>query len=572
MTHTYTHLQLFCGLGGLSRGFDEAKMDAYGLRGEFEHLGGLDSDPQTIEAYNRYTDSDHGHVADLFSRDQYRDFHGTEPSAEWREMTPADLLRITGGRCPDVVAMSPPCKGFSRLISNATADSAKYQALNALVVRGLMLVLEAFREDLPAVLLIENVRGITMRGERHLREVQALLKAHGYSLDGSAHCLGEWGGLAQRRPRWMLAARNTNKLSALLLQPPRQPLKTVGEVLSQLPPVGHPLGGRLHQPRKTTFRTALRLALIRAGYDWRDLKRLEVVDGVLKDYRIVPIGDYGRRGPLGVLCADQPAPTITSSTRSSSGRFAFPDSRAAANIPAAWQIVPVGDYGQHPGTLGVLRLDEVSPTVTAARSVGSGRMAIPDPRIPGTRFNHAYRVVALDDSIGTIKGDLGPGSQSIPDPRTTRDLSHNASGAWANGGPYGVLGWDESADVITASGSHDNAALSIADPRLPKPEAKGVWVTLSPDGTWHRPLTLLERAVLQDLIRPEDLHKPGALDWIEGAHDTRIAEWIGNAVPPAAGRTMAESILKCLLAEEAGIGFELTSQAIWAEEETRLSH
>jgi hypothetical protein len=61
--------------------------------------------------------------------------------ADISTLTPAELLawltEIHGAeianRAPDCVFTSPPCKGFSRLLSNEKAKEKKYQELNQLV-------------------------------------------------------------------------------------------------------------------------------------------------------------------------------------------------------------------------------------------------------------------------------------------------------------------------------------------------------------------------------------------------------------------------------------------------------
>lgn len=52
---TFTHLELFCGLGGLSAGISDAVATHCGLEGRFRCVGAIDVDPRKVEAYNAYT-------------------------------------------------------------------------------------------------------------------------------------------------------------------------------------------------------------------------------------------------------------------------------------------------------------------------------------------------------------------------------------------------------------------------------------------------------------------------------------------------------------------------------------
>jgi hypothetical protein len=63
-----------------------------------------------------------------------------------------------GDRAPDVVFGSPPCQGYSRLISSAVSATPKYQELNRLVLVWIELVLATWAEP-PAMLLLEKRRG-----------------------------------------------------------------------------------------------------------------------------------------------------------------------------------------------------------------------------------------------------------------------------------------------------------------------------------------------------------------------------------------------------------------------------
>jgi site-specific DNA-cytosine methylase len=153
----------------------------------------------------------------------------------------------------------------------------------------------------------------------------------------------------------------------------------------------------------------------------------------------------------------------------------------------------------------------------------------------------------------TVRGasNVRTGPGSVADPRPTCVPRATA---------YGVLSWDKAAATVTG-GRIDNGTVAVADPRR---APKNVPVIVAADGTWHRPMTLLDRAALQGLparIRGEPLRLAGrsAAGW---------GERIGNAVPVQAATAIALSILKALLAGSLGTWF-LSSDGIWVREDGR---
>ena len=89
--------------------------------------------------------------------EQFTAFHGREPGPDWREATPQDIQRAAGGERPHIVFLSAPCKGFSGLLSETKSLTEKYQALNRLTLRGIWLLLEAYKDD-PVELILEANR------------------------------------------------------------------------------------------------------------------------------------------------------------------------------------------------------------------------------------------------------------------------------------------------------------------------------------------------------------------------------------------------------------------------------
>ena len=156
------HAHLFCGMGAGARGFNAGEARVGNTRAVFRCLGGIDVDPACIRDFGRLAGVP-GTRLDLFSREQYADFHGAPPPEGWREATPADMHAAFGNERPHIVFLSAPCKGFSGLLAEKTSATAKYQALNALTLRGIWLMLEAYAGDPPELIVFENVPRIATR-------------------------------------------------------------------------------------------------------------------------------------------------------------------------------------------------------------------------------------------------------------------------------------------------------------------------------------------------------------------------------------------------------------------------
>ena len=240
-----TSLHLFAGLGGGSLGFKQAG---------FRSVGNVDSDFEACADLEHLTG---------------------EPATcvDIAAMTPADLLEITGGERPDVVFTSPPCKAFSGCLPKAASRSAKYLELSNLSQLGIWLALEAWADSPPPLIIMENVPRIQTRGREWLDQTEKMLRAYGYATSETTHDCGHLGGLAQSRRRFLLVARHMEQVPEFLYEPPRLPLLGVGEIFRHLPiPLpDSDAGGDMHRLPRLSAMNWLRLALIPAGGDWRDL-------------------------------------------------------------------------------------------------------------------------------------------------------------------------------------------------------------------------------------------------------------------------------------------------------------
>jgi hypothetical protein len=119
--------------------------------------------------------------------------------------------------------------------------------------------------------------------------------------------------------------------------------------------------------------------------------------------------------------------------------------------------------------------------------------------------------------------------------------------------------WKGTTGAISAAACHDNGTWSVADPRLPEPNERLTTIIESLDGTWHRPFTTLELAALQNLVEPEEYLE------LSGLNDAAWRERIGNAVPPAAAKAIADTMAETLLLAWTGETFLLSAMPIWVQ-------
>ncbi len=540
---TLYHFHFCCGLGGGAAGFNRARPRVGNVEAEWVCLGGIDVDPAGLRDFERLAGVP-GTLLDLFTRDQYVRFHGKEPPTGWREATPEDIRRAGGGRRPDAVFISSPCKGASGLLSEKMSLTPKYQALNELTLRCIWLMGEAWADDPVPLIVFENVPRLASRGRHLLDQINSLLGGFGYAVAETTHDCGELGGLAQSRKRFLLVARHVEKVPPFLYEPEKKSLRAVGDILGRMPLPGDiDAAGPMHRIPSLHWKTWVRLALVEAGSDWRSLNKLAIEDGHLRDLVIVP--EY-RSGYMGVHGWDDTASTIAGRSGPTNGAFSVADPRyrQAAN----W------NHGQQ---FGVIRWAESAPTIPGQTMPGQGTFSVADPRPNWNRHSGNYRVIRYDQPAGTIiaggKGVQG-GQQSVADPR----ILHRGKGDnYLTGGHYGVIGFNQHSGAIAASSRYDSGRFSVADPRIPAADERLTCIIRSLDGTWHRPFTTLEKAALQSLVEPEEYLV------LDGMSDKDWSERIGNAVPPHAAEAIADVMGTTLLLAEAGETFMLSNTPIW---------
>lgn len=549
------HFHLFGAIGGGAKGFMRGKARIGNLVARPRCIGSVDVDPAANRDFKRLVGVE-ATTLDLFDLDQYLAFHGRLPPAGWREATPEDIRKAAGYEYPHIVFLSAPCKGFSGLLNETRSKTDKYQALNRLTLRGVWLMLEAFKDNLPELIIFENVPRIATRGRHLLDQINDLLRAYGYAVAETTHDCGVIGGLAESRKRFLLVARHTAKVPPFLYEPPQNRLQAVGTVLDRMPLPGDTAAGPMHRVPNLQWKTWVRLAFVEAGSDWRSLNKLAVEDGVLRDYLIVPEKQSGALSvadprfeqsarwnhgqAYGVLRTDQTAGAVAGQQMPGQGYYSVADPRHTG--PA-----------KHSNEFRIVPWQREACAVTSAH--GSGQ-CVADPRRNGEGFGK-YMVTHYEEAAGTVisGSTTGQGAYAVADPRPAG--IPQAGDHYLTGGHYGVRRWEDTSGAVASAACHDNGFWSVADHRMPTATDKLVAVIRSIDGTWHRPFTTLELAALQSLVEPEE-----ALE-LDGLNDSDWRERIGNAVPPAAAEAIASTMYQTLLLAWTGETFLLSSTPIW---------
>jgi site-specific DNA-cytosine methylase len=542
----YGLLTFYCGLGLKTLGFLQARG---GQGSRFESVGAFDIDEDACTDFHLLTGA-RAQVADL------------------GVMTPQQLVERCSRR-PDAVIMSPPCKGLSGCMGEEMAQTEKYQEMNALTLRSIDLVLEAWLVP-PAFILLENVPRITSaRGAKFLAKIRVLLRAKGYELDEDTHDCGEVGGLAQSRVRYLLVARHRKQAPSVMLRPERKPLRSMAEVLWQLPAPtpDNRDGGPMHRLPRLSALNWLRLASIRAGKDWNDLPSAIGLSENANRHA----GIYGPQDPSG------PAHTIIGQSRTGKGVSDVADPRLS---PRAMR--QNGGFGVNDG-------ERPAHAVVAEGTVRNTWASVTDPRSVCSRHEWSLGVSSpthnSTSSVAPRVKDQRRGAYEVLDPskpaKTIRGRQDPrvAPSAVADGSklfqPTHRLRVDQALPASRADWTSGTFVLEGPLVEFGKKGSPCHMIIEAPDGTVHRPLTTLECGVLQSI---SPWHRPGdptemeigdeGGQWLEltGKNDAGWRERIGNAVPRLTAKAIGNVVLEILDAGATEV-FRLSAGGVWVAPE-----
>ena len=167
-------IDLFCGAGGLSKGF----MDA-----GFQIIVGVDNDQAALNTFEKNHNGAVAMNADLSKQETFD-----------------EIKRIAGNREIDVIIAGPPCQGFS-LTGPRNFDDPRNKLYLA--------VLEMVKQYQPRGFIIENVPGMaTMYDGQVKDEILRRFRAMGYNVDCDILCAADYGVPQIRKRLIFMGVRN----------------------------------------------------------------------------------------------------------------------------------------------------------------------------------------------------------------------------------------------------------------------------------------------------------------------------------------------------------------------------
>jgi len=224
----FTCLDLFCGCGGLSKGFELAGFDV---------VGGVDFNAPAIRTFARNFPGAKAVCCDLM------------------KMEPAQIAAEFPCKRLDVLIGGPPCQGFST--ANRYADEEKRDPRNKLFFQFVKFV-EMYE---PRAILIENVRGIlTMNNGYAKKRIYSIFREHGYHVNNEILNAADFGVPQRRLRNFFVMLREEEFDFGSLVRVPHCP--TVKEAIGEFYEFENNSDGVvvLKSPPETSFQKYLRLA------------------------------------------------------------------------------------------------------------------------------------------------------------------------------------------------------------------------------------------------------------------------------------------------------------------------
>ncbi|MEU8020957.1 DNA cytosine methyltransferase [Micromonospora haikouensis] len=327
-------VDLFCGVGGLSYGLQEAGIHV---------AAGVDLDRTCDYPYRR-------NVRAPFHRRDVRDLSVDELSAMW----PAGAVRVLAG--------CAPCQPFSSYRRGVdTSNEAQWPLVDEVrrLVRGTM----------PEIVTMENVPRIG--GTQIFRDFVEQLREYGYRVDfGSCYCPAY--GVPQHRRRLVLVASLLGDIAVPRGVVAPSGYATVRQAIGGLPPIGHGethSADPLHKSRTLEPLNLERIKRSSPGGSWKEWPEELRAPCHRKASGATFRNVYAR------MAWDEPSPTITTLSYSfGAGRFGHPEQDRAMTLreaailqsfPKDYEFVPPGGAVQF-APLGRLIGNAVPPLLAMA--------------------------------------------------------------------------------------------------------------------------------------------------------------------------------------------------------------
>lgn len=286
-------VDLFCGVGGLTKGLTNAGIDV--------RLG-VDLDPSCKFPIEENNDTDF-------------------LQADVAHMDPSDIKAAFGNAGITLLAGCAPCQPFSSYSQSAKRDGphSDWELLSSFLTQA--------TEIMPTLVTMENVP--PLRKKPIFRDfVDGLIEA-GYHVD-HAVIDGRDIGLPQRRQRLVLVA---SKMGPITIPQSAKPVVTVRDAISGLSPIKAGSSSKsdpLHASASLSELNLRRIRHSKPGGTWRDWPADLVADCHVRNSGATYPSVYGR------MEWDQPAPTMTTQCYGyGNGRFGHPDQDRAISLREA---------------------------------------------------------------------------------------------------------------------------------------------------------------------------------------------------------------------------------------------
>ena len=227
MSKTHKVIDLFCGCGGLSKGFELAGFDI---------IGGIDFNKDAINTFSKNFPKAKGIYGDIL------DFDDKKIKDEFKDINKVDV--VIGG---------PPCQGFSSANRYKKEEDDPRNKLFFQFVKFVDLAK-------PQVILIENVRGIVTKDNGYAKNrIIEIFTERGYSVNHKVLNAADYGVPQNRFRNFFVMVKNKEQFDFDLVKPLKKKT-TVKEAIGELYNYESNESGaiKLNRQPKTEFQKYLR--------------------------------------------------------------------------------------------------------------------------------------------------------------------------------------------------------------------------------------------------------------------------------------------------------------------------
>lgn len=294
MAGSISTVDLFCGAGGLTYGFEQAGLPV---------KAGYDIDPVCKFPYEQ------NNKAKFILQDV-------------ENVSGSDLAKYFSGSSIKVLAGCAPCQPFSTYSRRYNDKESKWKLLRDFA--------RLVDEGKPEIVSMENV--LQLKHHQVFQEFIEKLENLNYSLESYEVNCPDYG-IPQSRKRLVLLASKFGKIK--LIPPTHYPKKyeTVRKTIEHLEPMSAGQASttdRLHQCSKLSELNLRRIRASKPGGTWRDWSKDLIAECHLKKSGKTYPGVYGR------MEWDKPSPTITTQCFGfGNGRFGHPEQDRAISLREA---------------------------------------------------------------------------------------------------------------------------------------------------------------------------------------------------------------------------------------------